>query len=296
MQSAESATPKVPLILVSNDDGITAPGIAALVAVARRVGRVVVVAPDSPQSGKGHAITIDDLLRLDRSTIFDHLAADGGWPVEAYECSGTPADCVKVAKHHVLRGRRPDLVVSGINHGTNASVSVIYSGTMSAAIEAAIEGLPAVGFSLGAYGRDADFSHTLDLVEQVMRQTLAHGLAPGTALNVNFPKRPADGQPIRGLRLCRQARAKWQETFEERQDPQGRTYFWLTGEFVNFDHHPDTDIWALANHYASVVPCLFDLTSSAGGDHLRTRWTLDDSPLPAPPVPQVVPQPVQDLG
>lgn len=282
-----------PLILVSNDDGITAPGILRLVAIARRVGRVVVVAPNSPQSGKGHAITIGDPLRLDRSTLF---ADDSPEEVEAYECSGTPADCVKLAKHHVLRGQRPDLVVSGINHGSNSSVSVLYSGTMSAAIEAAIEGLPAIGFSLCEYGHDADFSHADALVEQIIRQALAHGLPPNVALNVNLPKRQAE--PIRGVRVCRQARAKWQEEFDERHDPHQRPYFWMTGQFVNFDAGADTDEWALANNYATVVPCLFDLTSVAGQQFLAARWTnLNTDPLPIPPAgAKIVEHPTEDLG
>lgn len=281
-----------PLILVSNDDGITAPGILHLVAVARRLGRVVVVAPNSPQSGKGHAITMGEPLRLDRSTLFQDESAD---EVEAYECSGTPADCVKLAKHHVLADRRPDLVVSGINHGSNSSISVLYSGTMSAAIEAAIEGLPAIGFSLGEFGHDADFSHVLSLVETVMRQALEQGIPRGVALNVNFPKRRPD-EPIRGLKVCRQARAKWQEEFEERQDPYGRRYYWMAGEFVNFDSGADTDEWALANNYASVVPCQYDLTSAAGVAFLHERWQINHDELPPAPVPTAVEHPAGNLG
>ena len=170
-----------PLILVSNDDGITAPGIRTLVNVMKKIGEVVVVAPDSPQSGMGHAITVGNTLRLDKSLAFDD--------VEAWECSGTPADCVKLAKHHVLKDRQPALVVSGINHGSNSSVSVLYSGTMSAAIEAAIEGLPAIGFSLCDFGHNADFSHTEEYVELIARQALANGIPEGIALNVNFPKK-----------------------------------------------------------------------------------------------------------
>jgi 5'-nucleotidase len=282
-----------PLILVSNDDGITAPGIHHLVSIARRVGHVVVVAPNSPQSGKGHAITIGDPLRLDHSTIFAHDPELGN--VEAYECSGTPADCVKLAKYEVLSGRRPDLVVSGVNHGSNSSISVLYSGTMSAAIEAAIEGLPAIGFSLCAYGHDADFSHTSDLIEQIIRQALTQGIPRGTALNVNFPKRRAD-EPIRGLKVCRQARAKWQEVFEERFDPHQRRYYWMTGEFVNFDDRADTDEWALANNYASVVPCQFDLTAEAGRAYLSAQWQVNTDPLPPAPAPLALEHPTENLG
>lgn len=268
-----------PLILVSNDDGITAPGIAHLVRVVKDLGaEVVVVAPDSPQSGMGHAITIGEPLRLRENRVF-------GPDVEAYECSGTPADCVKIAKHHILKDRTPDLVVSGINHGSNASVNVLYSGTMSAAIEAAIEGLPAVGFSLCEYGHDADFSHVGPWVTQVCAQALSHGIPVGTALNVNIPK---NDEPIAGLRLCRQARAKWREEFDTRLDPYRRPYHWLIGEFVNLDEGTDTDEWALARQYVSVVPCQFDLTAYRGLEFLSQAWQL---PLPeareaiAPPQP-----------
>ncbi|HEX8504681.1 MAG TPA: 5'/3'-nucleotidase SurE [Hymenobacter sp.] len=274
-------TPTRPLILVSNDDGITAPGIRHLVAAVQALGaEVVVVAPDSPQSGMGHAITIGHALRLTKNPVF-------GPEVEAYECSGTPADCVKIAKHYVLKDRNPDLVVSGINHGSNASVNVLYSGTMSAAIEAAIEGLPAVGFSLCEYGLQADFSHVTEWVTLVCRHALEHGVPAGTALNVNIPKNSAT--PIAGLRLARQARAKWQEEFDRRLDPYQRPYYWLIGSFVNLDHGTDTDEWALANNYVSVVPCQFDLTAYRGLEQLSSQWQL---PLPEPTVVQSPPQPV----
>ncbi|ARS36126.1 5'/3'-nucleotidase SurE [Pontibacter actiniarum] len=253
-----------PLILVSNDDGITAPGIRTLVRVAMRVGEVVVVAPDGPQSGMGHAITIGNTLRLDKSIALEDLG------VEAYECSGTPADCVKLAKHHVLRERTPDLVVSGINHGSNSSISVLYSGTMSAAIEAAIEGLPAIGFSLCDYGHEADFSHTEEFVEKIIRQAVEHGIPDNTALNVNFPKK--GDEPIKGIKVCRQAHAKWQEEFDERLDPHNRKYFWMTGSFVNFDKGEDTDEWALVNNYISVVPCQFDMTAHHAIGMINENW------------------------
>lgn len=253
-----------PLILVSNDDGITAPGIRTLVKVALRVGEVVVVAPDSPQSGMGHAITIGNTLRLDKSIAFDDL------DVEAYECSGTPADCVKLAKHHVLKERKPDLVVSGINHGSNSSISVLYSGTMSAAIEAAIEGLPSIGFSLCDYGHEANFSHTEEFVEQIIRQALEHRIPENTALNVNLPKKSEE--KIKGIKICRQAHAKWQEEFDERLDPRNRKYFWMTGSFVNYDKGEDTDEWALVNNYVSIVPCQFDMTAHHAIAMLNEGW------------------------
>ncbi len=279
--------PTRPLILISNDDSLIAPGIAHLVQLMRELGaEVVVVAPASPQSGMGHAITIGHPLRLDKSDRF-------GPDVEAYACSGTPADCVKIAKHYILKDRRPDLVVSGINHGSNSSVNVLYSGTMSAAIEAAIEGLPAIGFSLCEYGDDADFSHVGPWVLEVCRQALAHGIPAGTALNVNIPKHAAG--PIQGIRLARQARAKWQESFEQRHDPYKRPYYWLLGDFVNQDPGRDTDEAALADGYVSVVPCQFDLTSYQALGELALAWQLALPSGVAAPIP---PQPVasQDYG
>ncbi len=241
-----------PLILVTNDDGITAPGIGHLVSVARQLGDVLVVAPNRPQSGMGHAITVGDTLRIKETKIFDGTLA--------FECSGTPADCVKMARHYVLKDKRqPDLVVSGINHGSNTSISVLYSGTMSAAIEAAIEGTPAIGFSLCDYSADADFSHSLEYVRRITEQVLKKDLPKGVALNVNFP--PRRNEAIRGIRVCRQANAKWVEEFDERRDPNGRKYFWMTGNFVNFDKGEDNDEWAIANNYISVVPSQFDLTA-----------------------------------
>jgi len=240
-----------PLILISNDDGITSKGIHTLVQIMKEIGEVVVVAPDSPQSGMGHAITVGDMLRLNRSFIFDDIVA--------YECSGTPADCVKLAKHHVLKERQPDLVVSGINHGSNSSVSVLYSGTMSAAIEAAIEGLPAIGFSLCDYAHDADFSHIHDWVRKITLEALKNGVPRNTALNVNFPA--ITQGPIEGIKICRQAKARWQENFDERKDPYGRKYYWLVGDFINEDAGTDTDVWALERNYISVVPCRFDMTA-----------------------------------
>lgn len=254
---------KKPLILVSNDDGITSRGIKTLVEVMSELGDVIVVAPDSPQSGMGHAITVGNTLRLDRSTIFEGI--------DAYECSGTPADCVKLAKHYVLKDKAPDLVVSGINHGSNSSISVLYSGTMSAAIEAAIEGLPAIGFSLCDYSLEADFSHTKEFVKNIAKQVLDYGLPRDIALNVNIPAKSE--QKIKGIKVCRQAQAKWQEIFDQRKDPHGRRYFWMAGNFVNHDKGEDTDEWALANNYISIVPCAFDLTAHHALPVLN-QWNL----------------------
>lgn len=257
-----------PLILVSNDDGITAHGIRTLVELMSELGEVVVVAPNSPQSGMGHAITIAYPLRLYTTDIFGDIPA--------YECSGTPADCVKLAKHHVLKDRRPDLVVSGINHGSNTSISVLYSGTMSAAIEGAVEGLPAIGFSLGDFSRDADFSHTHDHVRRIAAGVLANGLPKGVALNVNFPANC--GQPLREIRICRQADARWQEVFDHRRDPHGRGYFWLAGNFVNHDTGTDTDEYALSQNCTSVVPCQYDLTDYQTMQQLQ-GWNLNEPTL-----------------
>lgn len=251
-----------PLILISNDDGITAPGIRTLVEVMKELGEVVVVAPNSPQSGMGHAITVGDTLRLEEVDVFEG--------VKAYECSGTPADCVKMAKHFVLKERQPDLIVSGINHGSNTSISVLYSGTMSAAIEGAIEGMPAIGFSLCDYSWEADFSHTKKWIKKIAQQALTKGMSKGVALNVNIP--PLRNEEIKGIKVCRQARAKWEENFDERHDPYGRRYFWMAGNFVNFDKGEDNDEWAIANNYISIVPCQFDLTAHHAITELNEDW------------------------
>ena len=239
-----------PLILVTNDDGIVAPGIKALVEIASELGEVVVVAPDSPQSGKGHAITIHDPLRLKKVRPFPGI--------EAWECSGTPVDCVKLAKHVVLKNRRIDLCVSGINHGSNASINIIYSGTLSAAMEASLEGVKSIGFSLLDYSFDADFEPGKPWVDRIIRHALDNETPPFRLLNVNIPNLPQ--HDIRGIRLCRQADARWVEEFLEGQDPSGQPYYWLTGKFVNEDRAEDTDVWALENGFISVVPSMHDMT------------------------------------
>ncbi len=242
---------KRPLILVTNDDGITAPGIRALISVMNEIGDVVVIAPDSPQSGMGHAITLD-------STIYcDAIAIDEGEQLE-YRCSGTPADCVKMAISEILN-KKPDLCVSGINHGANSSINVIYSGTMSAAIEAGIEGIPAIGFSLLDYSWNANFEGLKEHIKKIALEVLKNGLPDGVVLNVNFPK--LTNNNFKGIKICRQARANWVEEFDKRTNPQGKEYYWLTGKFVNLDKGQDHDVWALENDYISVVPVHFDLTA-----------------------------------
>ncbi|MFD1257343.1 5'/3'-nucleotidase SurE [Mucilaginibacter terrae] len=238
-----------PTILVVNDDGITAPGIKVLIETMQQLGRVVVVAPDSPQSGMGHAITIGKPLRLDTVNLYNG--------VEMYKCSGTPVDCVKLAVNRVFKGAKPDLCVSGINHGLNHSINVLYSGTMSAAVEGAIEGIPAIGFSLDDYTEEANFAPSAAYIKQIAQQVLKNGLPQGTLLNVNFPKTT----DIKGIKICRQARGKWAEEFNERMDPYKRPYYWLTGEFQLNDQGEDTDVWALEHHYVSVVPVQFDMTA-----------------------------------
>lgn len=238
------------MILVTNDDGINAPGLKALVEVAKELGDVVVVAPDSPQSGQGHAITLKDPLRLKRVSIFEGL--------EAYECSGTPVDCVKLGKHIVLHQREADLCVSGINHGSNCSINILYSGTMSAAMEASLEGINSIGFSLLDYAWDADFESCKPFLRQIMQWVLDNGLGNCKLLNVNIPALKT--HEIQGIKICRQAEARWIERYVEGTDPRGQKYYWLTGEFTNEDPGHDTDVWALDHGYISVVPSGHDLT------------------------------------
>ena len=244
--------PQKPLILVTNDDGITAPGIRNLIQVMSTLGDVVVVAPDSPQSAMGHAITISDTLYCDPVMVEKDAL------VQEYSCSGTPADCVKLATQQIL-DRKPDLCVSGVNHGSNSSINVIYSGTMSAAVEAGVEGIPAIGFSLLDYSSNASFEHCNAYIKSISKNVLENGLPKGIVLNVNFPK--VSDHPLKGVKVCRQAKARWVEDFDKRTNPQGREYYWLTGEFVNQDKGQDTDEWALENNYVSIVPVQFDLTA-----------------------------------
>ena len=252
-----------PLILVSNDDGITAPGIRNLIQIMNELGDVVVVAPDGPQSGMGHAITIEGILRA------DEISVDKG-PQREYSCSGTPVDCVKLAVNVVLH-RKPDLIVSGINHGSNASINVIYSGTMSAAVEGSLEGVPSIGFSLCDFNWDADFEKAHLYIKKIAQRVLEEGLPRGICLNVNIPK--YNGEPYKGIKVCRQTKGNWEEEFDSREDPRGRNYYWLTGKFVNYDEQEDTDEWALANNYISLVPINSDLTAYSIKQTV-TDWNL----------------------
>jgi 5'-nucleotidase len=248
-----------PLILVTNDDGTFAPGIAALVKAASKFGEVVIVAPDSPQSGKGHAITISEPIKLNPIDSFGDITA--------YACSGTPVDCVKLAKNVLLKDRQIDLCVSGINHGSNASINIIYSGTMSAAMEASIEGIPSIGFSLLDYSFEADMEPAREIAEAIIPWMLNNELPPNSLLNVNIPALPR--KELKGIRVCRQGEGNWIEEFQEGTDPRGRKYYWLTGRFEGEIDNEETDLWALRNHYVSVVPSIHDLTSYSGLPHFK---------------------------
>jgi 5'-nucleotidase len=255
---------KKPLILVTNDDGITAKGIRTLIEVMTEIGDVIVVAPDKPQSAMGHAITINNMLHLNK-------ISNENDPITQFSCSGTPVDCVKIAVSEIMH-RKPDLCVSGINHGSNSSINVIYSGTMSAAVEAGIEGIPAIGFSLLDFDANANFEHTKPFIKQIVTEVLDKKLPKGTVLNVNIPK--FSENEIKGIKICRQADAQWVEKFDKRQSPFGKDYYWLTGEFTNFDKDAtDTDEWALANNYISIVPVQFDMTAHQHIEDLKS-WNF----------------------
>ncbi|HEX4887965.1 MAG TPA: 5'/3'-nucleotidase SurE [Luteibaculaceae bacterium] len=252
-----------PLILVTNDDSYRAPGIRALIEAVKPFGEVVVVAPDKPQSGMGHAITVGNILRLSKIDAFEGI--------EAYACTGTPVDCVKLAITDVLK-RRPALLVSGINHGANHSINVLYSGTMSAAVEGAMEGIPSIGFSLCAFEWEASMEEAITYARKIVAAALRGEFPPKLCLNVNFPK--SSHVPYAGIKICRQAEAYWADSYEKRQDPMGGHYYWLTGMFEGRDKGTDTDVWAIENNYVSVVPVQFDMTAHHAIAHLNT-WQYD---------------------
>jgi 5'-nucleotidase len=255
---------KRPLILITNDDGISSKGISSLAEAVLDLGDIHVVAPDSPQSGMGHAVTIGEILRI-KSAYFPIKG------VTAHSTSGTPVDCVKLAIYKVL-GRKPDLILSGINHGSNSSINVIYSGTMSAAVEGAVESINAIGFSLLDHDPDADFTNAKKVVRQMTMEVLKRGLPHGVCLNVNIPK-ISEGEELKGIKVCRQAAGYWEDGFDERKAPNKESYFWLTGEFTNPDKSEDTDEYALSQGYASVVPTQFDLTAHHAISELNS-WGL----------------------
>ena len=241
-----------PLIFITNDDGISAKGIKSLVEVAVDFGDIFIIAPDKPQSGMGHAITVNHPLRLDASRLFEGL--------KAFTCTGTPVDCVKLGIYEVMH-RAPDLIISGINHGENTSTNVLYSGTMSAAVEGAMENIPSIGFSLANFDVDADFTGAQKVAREVIHMALDGTFPDHVCLNVNVPNLPAD--EIKGLKVCRQAHAFWADRFDKRLDQ--------FGEFSNEDRGEDTDLIALEHGYASIVPTQFDMTSYKTIEHFK-NW------------------------
>ncbi|MGQ9846073.1 MAG: 5'/3'-nucleotidase SurE [Bacteroidales bacterium] len=252
------------LILVCNDDGYLAKGLASLIEVVRPLGKVVVVAPEKGESGKSHSITMTIPIRLNFIKAEEKLSI--------YSCSGTPVDSIKLALNQVLE-RKPDLVVSGINHGSNSSISVIYSGTMGAVIEACLNGIPAVGFSLVDYTVNPDFTASKHVATKILENVLTKGLPKDVCLNVNIPKLPL--QQLKGIKLCRQAKGVWKENFVKREDPHHSPYYWMTGDFDNFEPEAtDTDEWALANGFASVVPIKVDFTAYEAYQFLN-QWNYE---------------------
>jgi len=239
---------KRPYILITNDDGAEAPGIDVLTRLMMQIGDVVVVAPDGPRSAQSNALTVTQPVRFRKTEEREGL--------KIYSCTGTPTDCVKLALNEIVE-RKPDLLVSGINHGTNSAINVIYSGTMGAVLEGCENGILSIGFSIDTHSLEADFSNFEPYILKITRVALEKGLPHATCLNVNAPK-----DLIAGVRVSRQCDGHWTKEFEKRTDPQGRAYYWLTGYFEN--HEPDaedTDEWALLNNYISIVPTKIDLTA-----------------------------------
>ena len=216
------------------------------------IGEVVVVAPDSPQSAMRHDITINSTLHCSKIKL-------NKGPQKEFSCSGTPADCVKLAVNELLK-RKPDICVSGINHGSNSSINVIYSGTMSAALEAGIEGIPAIGFSLLDYRWGANFEPLKPAIKTITENAIKNGIPQNVVLNVNMPQVDSS-EELNGIKICRQAKAYWIEKFDKRTNPMGKEYYWLTGEFINKDKGEDTDEWALNKNFISIVPVQYDLTA-----------------------------------
>ena len=255
-----------PLILISNDDGVGAKGLKALIDVIKPFGKIVVVAPEKGESGKSHAITINSPVRVCKIEESENITV--------YSCTGTPVDAVKLAINQLLP-KKPDFLVSGINHGSNSSISVIYSGTLGAAREGCLNGIPSIGFSLLDHSSDADFTVPQKYIGSIFQNLMEFGLPAGTCLNVNFPNFPLN--KIKGIRVCRQTKGVWKEEYDKRTDPHNSDYYWLTGDFHNFEPDAqDTDEWALANKYISIVPVQVDLTSFEGIKHIRS-WTYEIS-------------------
>tara|TARA_B110000027_G_scaffold127590_1_gene147086 strand:- start:45 stop:809 length:765 start_codon:yes stop_codon:yes gene_type:complete len=250
------------LILITNDDGYSSKGIKALINAVKNLGKILIVAPDSPQSGMGHAISVNKPIRCYKTNFFDS--------VEAYCCTGTPVDCIKMGLY-LLKDKKPDLILSGINHGSNVSTNILYSGTMSAAVEGALSGIPSVGYSLTDYSDDADFQYSEKIVQIISKKVIKEGLKKGTCLNVNIPN--IKENQIKGIKVCRQGRAFWDDTFDHRKDPLGKDYYWLTGSFSSKEQALDTDINYLENNYVTIVPTQFDMTCHDSVDELK-NWKL----------------------
>jgi 5'-nucleotidase len=249
-------------ILVSNDDGIDAPGLYALVQEMKKIGNVTVVAPDKQQSAVGHAITMNYPLRV------KEFKKNGKF--YGYAVQGTPADCIKLAVKAILK-HTPDLVVSGVNHGSNTAISIIYSGTVSAATEGTILGIPSIAVSLTTY-EPADFKYPAGFTRKLALLVCRHGLPPGTLLNVNIPPlRPRD---IKGVIVTRQGKSVWNDTFDLRRDPNNREYYWLTGGLENVDKDIDYDEGAVRKNYISITPIQYDLTDSKTLEVVR-KWGLE---------------------
>jgi 5'-nucleotidase len=250
------------LILLTNDDGLYAAGLKTLLEVMEEFGKVVLISTIESMSGMSQALTVKTPLRVKLLEENDNH--------RIYTCNGTPTDCVKLAVNQLLE-RMPDCVASGINHGSNASVSVLYSGTMAAAIEGCLYGITSVGFSLNNFSPTADFSVSKKYIRTVMKKLVSEPLPAGVCLNVNIPAAKKD--EIKGIKICRQSKGNWKEEFEKRKDPMGKTYYWLTGIFRN--HEPeatDTDEWAIANNFVSVVPVTVDMTAHWYVDQLKERF------------------------
>ena len=253
---------KSPLILITNDDGYQSKGIQSLINAVKDFGEIMIVAPDGPQSGMGHAITVNHSIRCNKTKFHGSL--------DSYFCSGTPVDCIKMGIY-LLNGRKPDIILSGINHGTNVSTNILYSGTMGAAVEGALEGIPSIGFSLTDSSEDADFSYSEKIVSLITQKVLYKGIKKGTCLNVNIPK--VNESSIKGIKVCRQGRAFWKDDFEKRKDPSGKSYYWLKGSFSSKESEMDTDINYLENNFVTIVPTQYDMTCHNSIKELK-QWDL----------------------
>ncbi len=253
---------KRPLFLISNDDSINSKGLEVLINIVKPFGDIVVVAPIEAHSGMSHAITMRFPLTFEKIKEEKHL--------EIYKCSGYPVDCVKIALNEILE-KKPDYILSGINHGSNSSVAVIYSGTMAIAIEGALHSIPSVGFSIENFSLDADFSNVEKYIYVILKNLIKNGIPKGVCLNVNIPK---DVKKVKGIKICKEAKGKWQEIFVKRKHPYGKDYFWLTGEFVDLENDKEkSDVFALENNYIAITPIKTDWTDYPTIKKLE-KWDL----------------------